>query len=63
MSTSGFIFSGDPPVKQITPRPSSAAFSKVSGLPAATHIGGCGFTYGLGSTLRSGMEKNRPSNE
>ena len=34
----------------------------MSGLPAATHIGGCGFTYGFGSTLRSGIEKNLPSN-
>ena len=46
----------------MTPRPSFAAFSNVSGLPAATHIGGWGFTNGLGSTLRSGIEKKRPSN-
>ena len=29
------------------------AFSNVAGLPAATHIGGCGFAYGFGSTLRA----------
>ena len=38
-----------------------AAFSNVDGLPAATHIGGCGEEYGFGSTLRAGIEKNRPS--
>ena len=38
-----------------------AAFSNVDGLPAATHIGGCGAEYGLGSTLRAGIEKNLPS--
>ena len=63
VSTSGAIFSGVPPVKQMTPRPIFAAFSNVSGLPAATHSGGCGFTYGFGSTLRSGIEKNLPSYE
>src|SRR5437870_13754721 len=57
VSTSGAIFSGVPPVKQMTPMPMRAARSNVSGLPAATHRGGCGFTYGLGSTLRSGIEK------
>ena len=41
--------------------PARAASSKVLGLPAATHIGGWGLVYGLGSTLRSGMEKNLPS--
>jgi hypothetical protein len=39
-----------------------AAFWNVDGLPAATHIGGCGSLYGFGSTLRAGIEKNRPSN-
>ena len=39
-----------------------AAFSKVAGLPAATHIGGCGLVAGLGRTFRGGIEKNRPSN-
>ena len=29
------------------------AFSKVDGLPAATHIGGCGAENGFGSTLRA----------
>ena len=61
VSMSGAIFSGLSPVKQITPRPMRAAFSNVSGLPAATHSGGCGFTYGFGNTLRSGIEKNLPS--
>jgi len=60
-SISGAIFSGLPPVKQITPRPICAARSNVSGLPAATHNGGCGFTYGFGNTLRSGIAKYLPS--
>ncbi len=38
-----------------------AAFVKVAGLPAATHIGGCGDEYGFGNTLRAGIEKNLPS--
>ncbi len=38
-----------------------AAFSNVDGFPAATHIGGCGFTNGFGSTLRAGIEKCSPS--
>ena len=38
-----------------------AAFSNVPGLPAATHIGGWGSLYGLGSTLRGGILKNLPS--
>ena len=38
-----------------------AAFSNVDGLPAATHIGGCGSEYGFGSTLRGGIEKYVPS--
>ena len=50
-----------PVVKHSTPRPMRAAFSNVPGLPAATHIGGCGSLYGFGSTLRGGIEKNLPS--
>src|SRR6266545_6341797 len=38
-----------------TPRPSCAAFAYVGGLPAATHIGGCGFFHGFGRTLRVGI--------
>ena len=38
-----------------------AAFSNVDGLPAATHIGGCGFEYGFGSTVRLGIVKYVPS--
>ena len=34
--------------------PRSAASSSVPGLDTATHIGGCGFWYGLGSTARVG---------
>ena len=33
----------------------------VSRLEQATHIGGCGFCNGLGTMLRCGMEKKRPS--
>ena len=44
VSISGSIFCGEPPVKHSTPSPIRAAFSNVSGFPAATHIGGCGFT-------------------
>src|SRR5207237_8446355 len=33
-----------------------------AGSPDATHLGACGFTYGLGSTWRSGIVKNCPSN-
>ena len=47
--------------KQSTPTPSSAARSKVDGLPAAIQSGGWGLEYGLGNTLRVGMEKNLPS--
>ena len=53
--------SGEPVVKHSTPRPMRAAFSNVPGLPAATHIGGCGSCSGFGSTLRGGIEKNSPS--
>ena len=31
------------------------------GLVTVTHMGGCGFCTGLGRTLRSGIEKQRPS--
>ena len=41
--------------------PRSAASSSVPGLDTATHIGGWGFWYGLGSTARVGMEKYSPS--
>ena len=60
-SMSGMNCSGAPKAKQRTPRPWRAANSNVPGLPAATHSGGCGFVYGLGRMLRSGMEKKRPS--
>src|SRR5438105_9709710 len=43
------------------PNPRSAASSSVPGLVTATHIGGCGFWYGLGSIARRGIEKNVPS--
>ena len=42
------------------PRPRSAASSSVPGLVTVTHIGGCGFWSGFGSTARSGIEKQRP---
>src|SRR5262245_21437250 len=58
---SGAISLGVPNVKQSAPRPSSPASAKVPGLEHATHIGGCGFEYGLGSTLRSGIRKYLPS--
>ena len=41
--------------------PRSAASSSVPGLVTVTHMGGCGFCTGLGRTLRSGIEKQRPS--
>ena len=41
--------------------PRSAASNSVPGDDTATHIGGCGFWYGLGSTARVGIEKNSPS--
>ena len=41
--------------------PRSAASSSVPGLVTVTHIGGCGSCSGLGSTLRSGIEKLLPS--
>src|SRR5207237_6126885 len=37
------------------------ASTKVGGLEHASHIGGCGFEYGLGSTSRAGIRKYRPS--
>src|SRR5947199_6494165 len=37
------------------------ALANVGGEPQATHIGGWGLLYGLGSTLRWGIEKKRPS--
>jgi hypothetical protein len=52
---------GVPNVKQRAPRPSSPASAKVCGLEHATHMGGCGFEYGFGSTVRSGMRKYLPS--
>src|SRR3989442_3379044 len=58
---SGASDAGEPVVKHNTPRPIRAAFSKVLGLPAATHIGGWGLVAGFGNTLRGGIEKNRPS--
>jgi hypothetical protein len=51
-----------PKVKHSAPRPSSPASANVAGLEQATHIGGLGFEYGLGSTLRLGMRKYLPSN-
>ena len=60
ISISGFRGSGPPIVKHNTPSPIRAAFWNVDGLPAATHIGGCGSVYGFGSTLRGGMEKESP---
>src|SRR5262244_1490468 len=53
---------GVPKVKQSAPRPSSPASMKVGGLEHATHIGGCGLEYGLGSTFRSGIRKYWPWN-
>ena len=46
-SMSGFSTSTVAVVKHKTPRPICAAFSKVDGEPAATHIGGCGSRVGL----------------
>ena len=43
------------------PMPRSAASSSVPGVDTATHIGGWGFWYGLGSTARIGIEKYSPS--
>ena len=43
--------------------PRSAAWIAVSGLETATQIGGCGFWYGFGMTLRSGIEKYLPCME
>ena len=43
------------------PMPRSAASNSVPGVDTATHSGGCGFWYGLGSTARVGIEKNSPS--
>ena len=42
------------------PIPARAAAWMVSRLEQATQIGGCGFCSGLGTTLRTGMEKNLP---
>src|SRR5580698_2988842 len=58
---SGVSWSGVEKPKHKMPTPSSAARSKVDGLPAAIQMGGCGFEYGFGSTLRLGIEKNLPS--
>src|SRR5215831_13011106 len=52
---------GVPNVKQSAPRPSSPASMNVGGLEHATQSGGCGFEYGLGRTLRSGIRKYFPS--
>ena len=41
--------------------PRSAASNSVPGDDTATHIGGCGFWIGLGSTARVGIEMNSPS--
>src|SRR5262245_28544964 len=54
---------GLPRLKQSAPSPRRPAFSNVDGLPHATQIGGCGFEYGFGSTLRGGIEKCVPSYE
>src|SRR5262249_60699994 len=43
------------------PSPFFAATLMVSRLVQAIHIGGCGFCTGFGSTLRQGIEKQRPS--
>src|SRR3954469_25142053 len=47
----------------MVPRPRRPAFSNVGGVPAATHIGGCGATNGLGRTFRGGIENHSPSCE
>ena len=60
---SGVIAGAALKLKPITPKPERAAFSYVGGLPAACHIGGCGFFHGFGSTLRVGTLKYSPSNE
>ena len=41
--------------------PRSAASSSVPGLVTVTQSGGCGSCTHLGSTLRSGIENERPS--
>ncbi len=48
--------------KASAPMPARAAAWMVSRVEQATQIGGCGFWYGFGTTLRQGMEKNCPSN-
>ena len=58
---SGSKSRGVPSEKQSAPTPRRAAFSKVDGLPHAIQSGGCGRVHGLGSTLRGGIEKKRPS--
>ena len=50
-----------PFTKQSAPSPISPAMAKVGGLAQASQIGGFGLENGLGSTLRLGMRKNRPS--
>src|SRR5262245_62128841 len=62
LRTGSAISVGVPKVKHNEPRPSSPASMKVGGLEHATHIGGCGLEYGLGSTFRSGIRKYWPWN-
>src|SRR5579885_2117243 len=46
--------------KERAPSPWRAAVRMLSRRLQAIHSGGCGFCFGLGSTLRCGMEKKRP---
>src|SRR5262249_58957360 len=51
---SGSKSRGEPKLKHSAPKPRRAAFSKVDGLPHATHSGGGGLVLGFGRPLRSG---------
>ena len=52
--------SKSPDVKPMAPRPLSPASRYVSGWPQATHIGGCGFCTGFGSTVSPSTLWNLP---
>src|SRR5207249_10542007 len=44
------------------PRPRSAASSSVPGVVTATHIGGWGRLYTVGTSVRRGIDQNSPCN-
>src|SRR5436305_13288377 len=50
-----------PTEKPSTPSPLRAAMAYDDGLPAAHHIGGCGFFHGVGRILRAGRDQYLPS--